>query len=289
MIDSDLAELYQVELKRLNEQVKRNEDRFPERFRFQLTLEEYSNLSSYGYRADKNASDLRSQIATSSGHGGRRYLPYVFTEQGVSMLSAVLRSKTAVAVSIQIMDTFVQMRQFISNKADLFQRLEEIEQRQWKFKVEADQQFEHIFKALEAPAPIPDQGIFFNGEMYDAYTFVAELIRRAKKSLIVIDNYIDDSVLTLLSKRGEGVAATLYTKSANKQLRLDLAKHNSQYPAIALIEFKEAHDRFIILDDSELYHFGASLKDLGKKWFAFSKMEMSARLITDKLPPSPEP
>lgn len=135
----------------------------------------------------------------------------------------------------------------------------------------------------------PKQGVFFQGQVYDAYRFTSELIRRAKKSLIVIDNYIDDSVLTLLSKRGEGVAATLYTKSANKQLRLDLAKHNSQYPAIALIEFKAAHDRFLILDDSELYHFGASLKDLGKKWFAFSKMEMSARLITDKLPPAPEP
>ncbi|KAB1065077.1 ORF6N domain-containing protein [Salibacter halophilus] len=269
MIDSDLAEMYQVELKRLNEQVKRNEDRFPEHFRFQLTAEEYDSL--------------KSQIATSSGHGGRRYLPYVFTEQGVSMLSAVLRSKTAIQVSIQIMDAFVQMRKFISQNAGLFQRLDGLEEKQLHFQLATDQRFEEVFKALESGNKLPNQGIFFNGQMYDAYAFTAELIRKANTSIILIDNYVDDTVLTLLSKRSEGVSATIYTKSIPKQLQLDLKKHNSQYPEIKVVKFTEAHDRFLILDEKEGYHFGASLKDLGKKWFAFSKMEGMTEMILENL------
>lgn len=269
MIDSDLAEMYQVELKRLNEQVKRNTERFPEHFCFQLTADEYDYL--------------KSQIATSSGHGGRRYLPYVFTEQGVSMLSAVLRSKTAIRVSIQIMDAFVQMRKFISQNAGLFQRLDGLEEKQLQFQVATDLRFEQVFKALESKNELPDQGIFFNGQVYDAYAFTAALIRKANKSIILIDNYVDDTVLTLLSKRSEGVSATIYTKSVSKQLRLDLKKHNSQYPEIKMVEFKEAHDRFLILDEKDCYHIGASLKDLGKKWFAFSKMEGMTEMILGKL------
>jgi phage regulator Rha-like protein len=267
MVDSDLAAIYGVESKRLNEQVKRNIERFPESFRFQLLQEELDELVTNSDRFN-----LRSQIATSSGHGGRRYLPYVFTEQGVSMLSAVLRSDTAVKVSIQIINAFVEMRRFLQHNASIFARLDSVERRQITFESETEKNFEKVFQALEAGEP-PKQGIFYDGQVYDAYSFVADLIRKAKKSLILIDNYVDDSVLTLLCKRKKGVAATIYTKNISKQLALDLKKHNTQYPPITLEVFKDAHDRFLILDEKEIYHIGASLKDLGKKWFAFSRFE----------------
>ncbi|MBN2280489.1 MAG: ORF6N domain-containing protein [Candidatus Marinimicrobia bacterium] len=283
MLDSDLAEIYGVEVKRLNEQVKRNIDRFPENFRFQLTKEEYDSLKLQSVISSNNPlrsqiatskeidEDLKSQIATSSSeHGGRRKLPYAFTEQGVSMLSAVLRSKTAIKASINIMNAFVEMKKFIASNAGIFQRLENIELKQIKY----DDNFDKLFKALEEKSIKPSQGIFFNGQIYDAYTFVADLVRSAKKSIVLIDNFIDDTVLTILSKRNDNVSATIYTKSISKQLKLDLAKHNQQYSEISVIRFADAHDRFIIIDDEELYHFGASLKDLGKKWFAFSKMTM---------------
>lgn len=271
MLDSDLSELYGVEVKRLTEQVKRNIDRFPEQFHFQLTSSEYNNL--------------RSQIATSRnavGHGGRRYLPYVFTEQGVAMLSAVLRSETAIAVSIRIMDAFVEMRHFLAANNSLYARMDNIEK--WKISVDThnvhtDQRFEKLFKALEA-AELPQQGVFFDGQIYDAYAFASNLIRKAKKSLILIDNYIDDSVLTIFSKRGKGVSAILFTQKLTKQLALDLAKFNTQYEPIEIKETtRQIHDRFLIIDDTEIYHIGASLKDLGKKMFAFSRLELPLEAI----------
>lgn len=259
MLDSDLAEIYQVEVKRLNEQVKRNIDRFPEKFRFQLTKRE--------------TEDLKSQIATSSlEHGGKRKLSFVFTEQGVSMLSAVLRSETAVKVSILVMDAFVEMRKFIATNAGVFQRLDKVELKQ----IETDQKFEQIFKALEDKSIKPKQGIFYDGQVFDAYIFIADLIKSAKKSILLIDNYIDETVLQLFTKRKKNVSVTIYTKNITKVLKQDLEKHNSQHPKIELKKFSKAHDRFLIIDGTTVYHFGASLKDMGNKWVAFSKMEIEA-------------
>ncbi len=281
MLDSDLAAVYGVETKALNRAVKRNIDRFPESFRFQLTAEEFDNLRCQ-IGTSSAAEVLRSQIATSSGHGGRRYLPYVFTEQGISMLSAVLRSETAVKVSIKIINAFVEMRRFIQHNANIFARLDSVERRQIAFESATGKKFEKLFQALEAGEP-SRQGIFYDGQIYDAYTFVCDLVRKAKKSLLLIDNYVDDSVLTLLSKRKTGVDAVIYTKTISKQLALDLKKHNQQYPPINIERFNDAHDRFLILDSKDIYHFGASLKDLGKKWFAFSRFETGAVDMLKKL------
>ena len=271
MYDSDLAELYGVEIKRLNEQVKRNRERFPEEFMFQLT--------------DKEFAFLRSQNATlETGKGGhRKYLPYVFTEQGVAMLSAVLRSETAVKISIQIIKAFVAMRKFITTNAQIFHRLDAVEQKQLKHKAETDEKFDRIFNAIESKEITPKQGVFFDGQIFDAYKFGSDLIRRAKKSIFIIDNYIDDSVLLLLTKRKKSVTVKIFTKTISKQLALDIKKFNKQYPAIKVKEFKDSHDRFIIIDNTTVYHFGASLKDLGKKWFAFSKMDIGAFEMLSRL------
>jgi len=279
MLDSDLAELYGVESKRLNEQVKRNIERFPDSFRFQLTQSEVDTigLQVVTLIKDKN---LRSQIATtSSKHGGRRYLPYVFTEQGVSMLSAVLKSKTAIEMSIEIINSFVQMRKFLSQNAAVFQRLENLEQKQQL----SDKKLDTILNAIEDKTLKPKQGIFFDGQIFDAYVFVADLIKSAKTSLVLIDNYVDESVLILLSKRDNNCKVTIYTKTISKQLQLDLKKYNEQYPPIEIKILKEAHDRFLIIDDVTVYHIGASLKDLGKKWFAFSKFDKEALVLLEKL------
>jgi len=259
MLDSGLSNIYQTETKYINRAVNRNPDRFPDAFAFQLNEEEWNNL--------------RFQIGTLNKKTGRghhrKYLPWVFTEQGVAMLSAVLNTERAISASIQIMQAFVSMRKFLLNNASVFQRLDQVELKQLK----TDEKLEQIFKALEGGKPEPDKGIFFDGQVFDAYVFVAGLIKKAKSSIILIDNYVDETVLTLLAKRNKDATATIYTKSISKQLQLDINKHNSQYPEIKILEFKNAHDRFLILDEKELYHIGASLKDLGKKWFAFSKME----------------
>jgi hypothetical protein len=278
MIDSDLAELYGVETKYLNRAVKRNIERFPSEFMFQLTHDEFARLRFQ--IGTSNEPILRSQNGTSSsGHGGRRYLPYAFNEQGVAMLSAVLKSPTAVKVSIRIMQAFVAMRKFILKNAEIFARLDKIEHKQF----EHDKKFETIFKALENKQSLPQRGIFFEGQIFDAYTFVSDLIRSARSSIILIDNYVDDRVLTLLDKRGKDVKAIIYTKQISKSLQLDLQKHNAQYAPIEVRELKKAHDRFLIIDKNDVYHFGASLKDLGKKWFAFSKFDRSALKILDRL------
>ena len=286
MLDSDLARIYGVEIKRLTEQVKRNIDRFPENFRFQLTKDEYEDLRSQAVTLESDSISLRSQIATLEVERGRgqhrKYLPYVFTEQGVSMLSAVLRSETAVKVSITIINAFVEMRRFIQQNANVFARLDSVERQQIVFESETEKNFEKVFQALEAGEP-SRQGIFYDGQIYDAYSFVCDLVRKAKKSLLLIDNYVDDSVLTLLSKRKSGVDAVIYTKTISKQLALDLKKYNQQYLPIKIETFKDAHDRFLILDGKDVYHFGASLKDLGKKWFAFSRFETGAVDMLKKL------
>lgn len=257
ILDSDLASLYQVETKNLNRAVKRNTERFPLSFCFQLTEEEVENL--------------RFQFGTSSlNHGGRRYLPIAFTESGIAMASAVLRSETAVRISIEIMNAFVEMRRILISNASLFHRLDNIELKQ----LQADQKFEELFKALQSGKLNSEKGVFYDGQIFDAYTFVSDIIRSAKSSIILIDNYVDDTVLTLLGKRNDNVTATIYTKSITNQLRLDLQRYNSQYPPIEVAVFSDAHDRFLIIDGTELYHIGASFKDLGKKWFAFSRMDI---------------
>ncbi len=263
MLDSDLAKLYEVSTSRLNEQVKRNTERFPEDFMFRLTNKEWEVL--------------KSQNATSSW-GGRRKLPNVFTEQGISTLSGVLNSKTAIQVNIAIMRAFVGMRKFLTANANLFQRLDRLEFKQLK----TDNKIEKIINALENNVLKPKQGIFFDGQIFDAYKFVTELIKGAKKSVVLIDNYIDETILTLFSKNQE-IDVKIYTKNITKQLKLDLNKYNAQYKSVEIKEFNKTHDRFLIIDNKEIYHFGASLKDLGKKWFAFSKFNMKAIEILGKL------
>lgn len=268
MLDSDLAEMYDVKVKRLNEQVKRNIERFPNQFRFQLNNTEKNELVA---NCDRFKMMKHSSVN-----------PHAFTEQ-VAMLSAVLKSKIAVKVSIQIMQAFVEMKKFISNNANIFHRLDSIEKRQIGYQVETDQKFEQIFNALEDKSIKPKQGVFYNGQVFDAYVFVAELIKSAKNSILLIDNYIDESVLQLFTKRKKNITLTIYTKNFTKALKQDLEKHNSQYPKVEIFKFTKAHDRFLIIDKTDVYHFGASLKDLGKKWFAFSKMEMKAMEIIAKI------
>jgi hypothetical protein len=266
MIDRDLAEIFQVETRSLNQAVKRNLERFPHDFRFQLTLKEFENW--------------RSQIVMSRADKiGLRRPPFVFTEQGVAMLSSVLRSNIAIQASIQIMKTFVNMRKFLLQNASVFQRLDQIEMKQ----LQTDEKIEQVFKALEAKQPQPGKGVFYEGQIFDAYAFVADLIKKASLDIVLVDNYPDETVLTLLSKRREKVSATIYTREISKALKLDLEKHNAQYPPIEIKLFHQSHDRFLILDQEEIYHFGASLKDLGKKWFAFSKMNIEALEVINKL------
>ncbi len=261
MLDRDLAELFEVKPIRLREQVKRNIDRFPEDFMFQISEDEVDYLLS------QNAIPSRKHL------GGT--LPYVFTEQGVAGISGVLTSNRAIEVNIAIMRAFVKMRKFLANNADLFMRLESIEKRQLVHEIKVDEKFEQLFNALEDKSIKPKQGIFFDGQIFDAYAFVCDLIRSARQRIILIDNYVDESVLTLLSKSETGVKTQILTKSIGKALALDIEKFNRQYPAIDVQTFNSSHDRFLIIDD-DIYHIGASLKDLGKKWFAFSKMEVSA-------------
>jgi hypothetical protein len=258
MIDRDLAEMYQVETKVLNQAVKRNSERFPIQFRFQLTKNEKTELVTICDRFES--------LKHSSSN------PNVFTEQGVAMLSAVLRSKIAVQISIQIINAFVEMRKFIANHYGLLQRMEGIERKQ----IETDQKFEQVFKALESKNAIPNQGVFFDGQVFDAYELASKIIRSAKKSIVLIDNYIDESTLTHLSKKTKAVKVLLLTKTMSNQLTLDVKKANEQYGNFEIRAFASSHDRFIIIDNSDVYHLGASLKDLGKKWFAFSKMDKSS-------------
>jgi len=281
MLDSDLAELYGVDTKVFNQAVKRNITRFPEEFRFQILEAEYANL-----RSQSVTSSLRSQSVTlKMDRRGqhRKYLPYVFTEQGVAMLSAILRSDIAVKISIQIMQAFVAMRHFVQENASLLKEINQIKTDQVLLRIETNSRFEEVFNALEAGKEPPKQGVFFDGQIFDAYSFVAKLVRKAKSSIVLIDNYVDDSVLTLLSKRGKKVSAQIYIKRISKQLQLDLEKHNAQYPPVEIIPSQDAHDRFLILDNKEVYHIGASLKDLGRKWFAFSKIEKNAVRLIERL------
>ncbi|WP_323644989.1 ORF6N domain-containing protein [Aliarcobacter butzleri] len=270
MVDRDLALLYGVETRRLNEQVKRNIERFPEEFMFQMTNDELENW--------------KSQIATSNKEiMGLRKLPFVFTEQGVSMLSSVLKSQTAVQTSIQIIKSFVGMRKFLQNNASLFTRIESIEKRQISYEIKNDTKVDAILNAIEEKGTPQKQHIFYDGQIFDAYLFVSDIIKSAKSSIKLIDNYIDESTLVLFTKRDAKVDMKIYTKTISKQLQLDLEKHNAQYSKIDIEIFDLSHDRFLIIDEKEIYHFGASLKDLGKKWFAVSKMDINSFELLGKL------
>ena len=264
ILDRDLATLYQVQTKVLNQAIKRNIQRFPKKFRFQLTKEELQNL--------------RSQNVTFKENLTTKYLPYVFTEFGVSMLSAVLKSNIAIEVSIKIIESFINMKRVINSNTLMYQRFERIEKR---LSIH-DENFEKIFKAIEDKTIQPKQGIFYNGQIFDAYSFVIDLIKSAKKTILLIDNYIDETTLTILSKN-QNINSIIYTSKISKQLKLDIEKYNQQYKKIELKKFDLSHDRFLIIDDEEVYHIGASLKDLGKKWFAFSKMDVKSFEIVGKL------
>ena len=286
MLDRDLARLYGVEARALNQAVQRNIERFPEDFMFQLTKEEFENLKSQIVISSENEI-LKSQNVISSW-GGIRKWPYVFTENGVAMLSSVLRSQQAISINIQVMGRFNAMRHFIGSQAQVFQRLEVVERNQLALNTsqaelsaqvaDNNKKLEEVFRRLDDHSENPEKGIFYDGQIFDAYTFINERIREAKKRIVLIDNYVDDSVLTMLDKRNKGVDAIVYTKNISRQLSLDFEKHNAQYSPIEIKQFDRAHDRFLCIDDT-VYLIGASLKDLGKKWFGFVKLEQ----LTDEL------
>lgn len=267
MIDRDLAELYGVEVKRLNEQVRRNIERFPDFFRFQLSNSERDELVAI---CDRLHSLKHSYVNL-----------YAITEQGVAMLSAILRSDVAIKVSIQIMNAFVEMRRFMMNHSGLLQRVEKVESKLHLH----DDNFEKLFTALESKQLSPKQNIFFDGQIYDAYQFVIQLIQEAERSILLIDNYIDQSVLSMLTKKQKGVNVTLVTTLNTSIKNIDLEKFNKQYPLINLKTNSAFHDRFLLLDSNKLYHIGASMKDLGKKCFAFSKMDDATliRVLLEKI------
>lgn len=265
MLDRDLAELYQTETRTLKQAVNRNKDRFPLDFMFVLDEIDIQTLVSQF-------------VIPSKSYFGGAY-PYAFTEQGVAMLSSIIKTEIAVKINIRIIRAFVEMRKSLLNSFIINDRIERIEFKQ----LETDSKLEQIFFMLNKKNQIADNGIFFDGQLFDAYNFVSDLIRSAQGSIYLIDNYIDDSVLTLFAKRKAGVKVRIYTKTITKQIKLDIEKFNEQYEPIEIIEFNLSHDRFLIIDEKELYHFGASLKDLGKKWFAFSKMDINILNILEKI------
>ncbi|MFQ6611408.1 MAG: ORF6N domain-containing protein [Fidelibacterota bacterium] len=266
MLDRDLASLYKVETRVLIQAVKRNIARFPKTFCFQLTDEEFTLWKSQVVMSKEDKKGLRRP-------------PYAFTEQGVAMLSAVLRSEIAIKVSVQIMNAFVLMRRFLISNARVFERLDTLELKQLQTK----RKIEQVLEAIDRKQIQPAQGVFFDGQIFDAYKFVSNLVRKAKKSILLIDNYIDETVLDLFSKKRKQVKVTILTANITRALRRDVERFNAQYPTLELKEFTRSHDRFLIIDNKEIYHFGASLKDLGNKWFAFSKLDQSAFTLLENL------
>ena len=266
MLDSDVARLYHYETRRINETVKRNIDRFPEEFCFQLTENEFQTL--------------RFQIGTSKQNeefrGGRRYLPYVFTEQGIAMLAGVLKNDIAVKVSISIIKSFIEMRKFLATNGQLFERLTNVE---YKL-LEHDKKFDKVFDQLQNEENIK-QKIFFEGQIYDAYSLIIAIIKKANKKILIIDNYIDDSVLKMLTKKNINVEVVILTSDKSNIQKIDIQKFNKEYPILKIAKTNKFHDRFIVIDNKEMYHLGASIKDLGKKCFGINKIE--DREIIDKI------
>lgn len=258
MVDSDLAKLYQVTTGNLNKAVKRNLSRFPEHFCFQLTEHEYKNLRFQNGSSSSN----------NNNYGGRRYMPYVFTEQGIAMLSAVLKSDIAVEISVKIMNSFVEMRRFLLSNQELFSRLDRIEIKQ----LETDRKFEEVFNYIAANTEVK-QNIFFNGQIYDAFSFIVGLIRKAKKKIILIDNYVDVYTLNILCKKNQGVDVVIATAGKGSLSAKDIIKFNAQYSKLSVKTTTDFHDRFLVIDKTEVYHIGASIKDAGKKSFGITKIE----------------
>ena len=274
MLDSDLARLYGVETKYLKRAVKANIKRFPSDFMFELDPSEFNSL-----RCKNCTSNDKSQ------RGGTRYMPFVFTEQGVAMLSGVLKSDTAIEVNIRIMRAFIAMRSFIMSNAQIFQRLETVEHHQLlmqNHQSETDRKIEEILSHLDDKEAEPIEGFFYEGQIFDAYTLISDLVRKADIRIILIDNYVDDRVLKTLDKRKDGISATVFTNPRNSQINLDIRRHNAQYPAINLRHCTNVHDRFLIIDDT-VYFIGGSIKDLGKKIVAFSQMHQSPDDILSKI------
>ena len=281
LLDRDLAEIYGVETRVFNQAVKRNIERFPDAFRFQLDEDEALELET----------SSRSQFVTMNKSGNLRgsnikYLPYAFTEQGVAMLSAVLRSERAIKVSIEIMNAFVQMRHYLRHNTGLVGRLNAFESKvdtrlvehDLKFK-KIDENFSKIFNELDSNPKKAKEGVFFKGQIFDAYAFFQDIIKTAKKEIILIDGYVDLSVLERLSVKQKNVLVKIYTHQKAELRQIDVDQFNQQYPSASMDYTKKIHDRFLIIDNKELYHIGASLKDLGKQCFAFDKMDDPKALI----------
>ena len=254
MLDSDVARLYHYETRRINETVKRNSERFPVEFCFQLTSKEYETL--------------KSQIATSNVRGGKQKLPYVFTEKGIIMLSGLLKNEIAIEVSIKIVEAFVEMKKFISSNRQLFERLTSVE---YKL-LEHDKKFDQVFEQLQHEENIK-QKIFFEGKIYDAYSLIIDIIKKANKKILIIDNYIDESVLKMLTKKNKEVEVAILTSDKSKIEKIDIQKFNKEYPILKVAKTNKFHDRFIVIDNKEMYHLGASIKDLGRKCFGINKIE----------------
>ena len=273
MLDSDVAMLYHYQTKRINEAVKRNKERFPENFCFQLTTEEIENIKMPNEVLNFKSENNWSQFATSSKsenikHRGKKYLPYVFTEQGIAMLSGLLKNNIAVQVSINIMNAFVEMRKFLIQNGQIFERLTNIE---YKL-LEHDKKFNEVFNQLQVEENIK-QKIFFEGQIYDAYSLIIDIIKKANKKILIIDNYIDDSVLKMLTKKNNNVEVVILTSDKSNIQQIDIQKFNKEYPILKVAKTNKFHDRFIVIDNGEMYHLGASIKDLGKKCFGINKIE----------------
>ena len=269
MLDSDLAMLYQVETGALNRAVKRNETRFPDDFMFQLTKDEYTNLK------------CQIGISSENEYGGRRTLPYVFTEQGISMLSSVLKSDVAVHVSIGIMRTFVEMRKYMANTSLLYDRMNTMEERQITYQNETNEKFERVFEYI-ADHEESQQKIFYDGQIYDAFSLLVDFISGAEKNIVLVDNYVDVNTLNILAKKKAGVDVTIYTVKKTRLSEKDVETFNQQYPKLEVQYTGVFHARFLIIDETKAYHIGASLKDAGKKCFAISLLNDEG-VITDIL------
>lgn len=271
MLDSDVAMLYHYETKKINQTVKRNINRFPERFCFKLTEEELETMWS--------------QIVTTSKsevnkYRSKKYLPYVFTEQGIAMLSGLLKNEIAVQVSIKIMDAFVEMRKYINLNKYLFEKVITIESKMDKKFTEYDKKFDEVFDQLQHEENIK-QKVFFEGQIYDAYSLIIDIIKKAYKKILIIDNYTDDSILKMLTKKNKNVEVVILTSDKSNIEKIDIQKFNKEYPILKIAKTNKFHDRFIIIDNREMYHLGASIKDLGKKCFGINKIEDTK--IIDKI------
>lgn len=289
MLDVDLARLYGVETKRLNEQVKRNIERFPEDFMFQLTREEAESSRSQFATLNEDGELSRSQFATLNGRGHNiKHLPYAFTENGVAMLSTVLRSQQAININIQIMRAFNAMRHFIATNAQVFQRLEVIEHTQLSLvahqeelaahQTSTDQKLEEVFHRLDEGAATPKEAIFYEGQFFEARVLLEQIIKTATKRVIIIDGYIDAATFEMLDVRAKGVTADIYSDSEYKTLRDSHNASKGKQPVNTHKWSKSSHDRWVIIDDT-LYHCGHSVKDLGKKLSAIMKMEWNPEVV----------